>query len=403
MRLPLDRCARLAAAAALAAALLVPLGAFAAQDYHGRRAWRLQNDRMQVTIVPGGGHIASMTLNAGRGAGLNPLWQTPWRSLETGQWRGRGDEYGAPAEAALLSTILGHNLCLDFFGAPSESEAAAGMPVHGEAPAVDWTAGEQSSGRLTYSAALPMARMRVTRSVALAPHSSAIWITETIENQAGMDRAIGWQQHPTLGPPFLEDGASFFDMPAGRSMVFPTAFSEGMRLRQGAEFQWPRAPRKSGGTADLREWPAGEKYSSDYTAQLIDTGVEWAWFTALNNKRGLLIGYLWPRKEWPWVGNWEENRFRQGKPWLGKAVTRGMEFGTTPFPESRRDAISRGRLFDTPTYRWIAAKEKQTIGYGAFLASIPEGTTGVREVRLDGNQVRIRLRGVEESITLPIR
>jgi hypothetical protein len=33
-----------------------------------------------------------------------------------------------------------------------------------------------------------------------------------------------------------------------------------------------------------------------------------------------------------------------------------MEFGVSPFPESRRDMVDRGTLFDVPTYRWLPAK-----------------------------------------------
>ena len=64
-----------------------------------------------------------------------------------------------------------------------------------------------------------------------------------------------------------------------------------------------------------------------------------------------------------------------------------MEFGTTPYPDSRRDMVTMGTLFRTPTYRWISAKAKQTIGYGAFVAPVPAGATGVRNVDVQGNNV----------------
>ena len=32
-----------------------------------------------------------------------------------------------------------------------------------------------------------------------------------------------------------------------------------------------------------------------------------------------------------------------------------MEFGVSPFPETGRAMIERGRLFDTPGFRWIPA------------------------------------------------
>src|SRR5437762_5106553 len=38
----------------------------------------------------------------------------------------------------LFRSITGHNLCLDFFGSPSEEEARQGLSIHGEAPSLRW-------------------------------------------------------------------------------------------------------------------------------------------------------------------------------------------------------------------------------------------------------------------------
>ena len=114
----------------------------------------------------------------------------------------------------------------------------------------------------------------------------------------------------------------------------------------------------------------------------MDPNRDWVYFTAINPKKRLLIGYLWPRKVWPWGANWEENHFRTGHPWNGKGVARGIEFGTSPFAYSRRDTVSMGKLHDTPTYRWIAAGSRQSVSYAAFVAPIPAATSGVKDVRL---------------------
>ena len=52
-----------------------------------------------------------------------------------------------------------------------------------------------------------------------------------------------------------------------------------------------------------------------------------------------------------------------------------MEFGVSPMPESRREMIDRGRLFDVPTYRWIPAKSRVEVEYWAIIREadvIPE-------------------------------
>ncbi len=40
-----------------------------------------------------------------------------------------------------------------------------------------------------------------------------------------------------------------------------------------------------------------------------------------------------------------------------------MEFGVSPFPESRRAMVERGRLLDTPTFRWMPANGRLEAEY----------------------------------------
>lgn len=389
---------RLLAGSVVAAALVA---AAHAAEYHGRKAWTLRNNKIQVTVLPGGGHLASITLRSGRGAGINPLWLPPWRSVEPGAWTRNPAAFGGKPAAQLLSSIMGQNLCVDFFGAPSKPEADAGMPVHGEAASLNWTAKQVSSDRITYTTTLPAAQMRVTRTVALKPDSSAVWITETVENLSALDRPFGWNQHPTLGPPFVAAGETYFDAPGTWSQVYPKEFSTGERLKRGAEFEWPNAVGKDGESVDLRPFPVGPK-NSDYTATLIDPKRKWAYFAATNAKKGLLIGYAWPRADWPWLANWEENHFRDGAPWRGQALARGMEFGTTPWAASRREAITLGKLHGVPVYRWISAKAHQTISYALFVTPVPPDTTGVKDVQVEGRAVRVSLAGPDKTVTLPL-
>ena len=78
----------------------------------------------------------------------------------------------------------------------------------------------------------------------------------------------------------------------------------------------------------------------------------------------LAFGYVWRRSDFPWLGIWEENHSRAIPPWNGRTLTRGMEFGASPIPETRRKMIERGRLFGVPGYRWIPAKQRCTPSIG---------------------------------------
>lgn len=42
-------------------------------------------------------------------------------------------------------------------------------------------------------------------------------------------------------------------------------------------------------------------------------------------------------------------------------------FGVSPFQQSRRDIVDRGKLFDVPTYRWLPAKGTPEADYSAVM------------------------------------
>src|SRR5256886_16291338 len=75
------------------------------------------------------------------------------------------------------------------------------------------------------------------------------------------------------------------------------------------------------------------------------------------------FGYVWKRADFPWLGIWEENCSRQASPWDGKTVTRGMEFGASPFPQTRREMVDRNRVLDAAAYKWIASRGRLDAEY----------------------------------------
>jgi hypothetical protein len=325
--------------------------------FNGRRAVSIENDHLRVTILPGGGHIAEVHDKATR---VNPLWTPPWTSMEPSRFDpATHRDYGDAADARLLAGIAGHNLCLDIFGGPSEDEARAGLTPHGEASVADYDV--QGSGvTLTATARLPLAALEVERRLEL--RGRAVWIRETVRNGGGVDKPIAWTQHVTLGPPFLEKGRTQFRASMTRSRVFESAFGSADYLVAGADFDWPHAPRLDGGTADLRRFSSAPA-SDAYTAHLTDPRRSEAFFVAFSPSTRLAFGYVWRRADFPWMGIWEENLSRSHAPWSSRTVTRGMEFGVSPFPETRRAMVDRGRLFDMPVYRWIPARSEVSVEY----------------------------------------
>jgi len=335
----------------------------ATQMYRDRRAAVIENADLRVTVLEEGGHIAEIF---DKRAGVNPLWTPSWPSIEPSAFDPRAHTtYGAGADARLLAGIMGHNLCLDIFGGPSPEEAAAGITPHGEASVARYQL-DVVGGVLTMRARLPLAHMLIERRIELSER--AVRIREAVENLMGIDRPIGWTQHVTLGPPFLQKGITEFRASASRSKVYESDFGVADYLRAGAEFTWPNAPKVDGGIADLQQF-TDRRASSAYTAHLMDPDRDHAFFVAFSAASRLAFGYVWKRADFPWMGIWEEDRSRVAPPWNGQMLTRGMEFGVSPFPESRREMVERGSLFDVPTYRWLPAKRRLEAEYWALTSS----------------------------------
>ncbi len=91
-------------------------------SFDGRPAAVLQNDKIELTVLTQGGTLANLTLRKDAEK-LSPFWNTD---------RAQGR---APVRA---TGALGHFLCLDGFGTPSDEEKAAGWPTHGEASKQEW-------------------------------------------------------------------------------------------------------------------------------------------------------------------------------------------------------------------------------------------------------------------------
>ncbi len=300
--------------------------------YRSRRAWTTENDFLRLTVLAEGGHIAELTH---RPSGLNPLWTPPWPTIEPSTYSpAKHPEYGSDSESQLLAGIHGHNLCLDLFGPPSPAEAAAGYTVHGEASILPYSLAPDGWFHLR----LPKSHLHFRRFLRL--DGLKLHVTGELENLLPFDRAVAWQEHATLGPPFVERGVTRIEAPAVRSA----------RL-DGTEFTWTD-----------RSYPAAARTSNFHT-NLLSAG----YAEIRNERRQLALRYTWDAKDFPWLGIWEENEGRTPPPWLNRTITWGIEFGASPFPETRSQRAARGHLWGHPTAIWLPALGKRTISYAAEL------------------------------------
>jgi hypothetical protein len=351
-------------------------------SFDGRPAVVLRNDKIELTILTLGATLANLTLRDDAEK-LSPYWNTD---------RAQGS---APARP---SGSIGHFLCLDGFGTPSDEEKAAGWPTHGEASKQRFETVQEparnGTATLKLSTRLPLAQEAITRTMTLLDGESVVYVNTEVENLLAVDRPISWAEHATVGPPFLMPGQTVIDIAATHCRVRARKAGSTGKLAYGKDFAWPLAPLTEGGTVDLTTIPVNET-SLDLAACQIDPARTNGYITALRPDKHLIFGYVFRREEYPWVMSWMN--------YTGNArAARGFEFSTQPFDISHRETVDAHEMFGTPTYKWLPAKAKLRSSFLFFYSTTPDGFGSVADVKLENGQIQIRDRS-GHSIVLNAR
>ena len=89
---------------------------------------------------------------------------------------------------------------------------------------------------------------------------------------------------------------------------------------------------------------------------------------------------------------WEENLARAAKPWNNRTVTRGLEFGVSPFAHGKAPMLKLKSLHGTPVLEGIAAGASLRKTFWLFLAAVPRDCSGVDSVAFDSRTISLKLR-----------
>ena len=280
----------------------------------------LDGQAAMLVVDLGGGSISDFHLKSNP---LNPLQWDSWSFGDT-------PDQAPPIEPR----SMGHFLCLDRWGPATEAEQAHGMGWHGEATRVWWTVDEDvrtEDGHLVaqMSAELPLAGLKVSRSIRMAQDQAVFAVAEAVTNTRHLGRVYNIVQHPTIGPPFLDESTRV-DANGTRGFMQETP----MPTPEDPEVRWPHALKKDGTEVDIRHLT--DDASPAVVSYIIEE--EYGWTTAINASKGLLIGYIWPEEEYPWFDAWRH--VRDGKPFA-----RGLEFGTTGLHQPSPVLLEKGPDF----------------------------------------------------------
>lgn len=366
----------------LAATLLA--GGAAAQvksgRFQGRDAWTLSSQKLRVTVLHSGGHIAEVAL--GGADAVNPLWIQSRPTIDAEQYEPSKHQafYGGGSGARLLAGLLGHNVCFPFWGDPSPTEAAAGMTYHGETGIVRWRQTANGPDFLTVTAQLPESGTSLTRTIRLK--GQVAHVESTARNEKAWDRPVGWCEHVTIGPPFLERGVTEME----------ASLTRGRADGHSREFKWPEGmAEKAVDLRKVRNLPNSPGFVNHF---LVDPRRGYGFLVAFNPKHKLVFGYVFPRAEFPWLNLWESNS--------PDMLTRGLEFSNTPVHGTFKALMKNQELWGVPTFEWLDAKRELKKQFWAFSLRVTEGFKGVADVRFGDGRIEVVEQGTARPYAVPM-
>jgi len=341
--------------------ILTSHAVMAEKSVEGRRQVVLESNQVTVSFDVGGGSLVDFHFND---TGLNPfMWNFPEA----------GDKKPRP---------MGHFICFDRWGQPSANEEKNGMPYHGEASQVDWTVNSAPVSRngkitATMSCRLPMGGMTLERTASLSEKSPVLEVRELITNVNKLSRVYNIVQHPSIAPPFLDENV-IVDSNAWKGFMQETP----MPTPEEPTIYWPQIAYK-GKLVDLGRLT--DDHNPAVTSFVFRDGTEYGWVTASNPAKGLLVGYIWNLKDYPWLSIWRNTA--DGKP-----AARGLEFGTTglhqPFPQ----ILEKMTIFGNTLCNYLDADQSVEKSYVTFLAEIPRNFKGVGEIDYSNGSIVIHER-----------
>ncbi len=369
-----------------------------AVQWKNRRAYRLSNGIVELTVLLGGGHIADFRQC---GSPINALWESPWPTIEPHTFSSREHAalYGNGPVGSFLCGYTGHAVALGYFGMPSPAEAESGLSLHGEAASAEWriisTASDDRLAKLAMEVTLPVQRLNFRREISLAAHAFAACIMEVVTNQSTDEANFQWVEHAAFGEPLLTSGEATLFVSGARGLTWPLGYEGHELISNNTEYRWPYAPSTNGEPVDLSQ-PFLRDGTGFVAALLTDSGRENAFIAVHNRRHALIAGYSFDRTFFPWIALWEENHARAYSPWNGTTRVRGVEFGTSPMPLGLDHARKMGRLFDTPVFATIPGGSRLEARYDLFLHPTPPLWTQIKDIRQSDRTLVVRGDGNEE-------
>ncbi|WP_298715573.1 hypothetical protein [Chitinophaga sp.] len=320
---------------------------------------RLGNSRSILEIDVCGGAISNFQMKP---EGLNPLnFNYPLDGIPC-----------ACGQAA----FKGHFVCLGRWGDPSPAERATGAIKHGDFYLREWEVlPPYSDSQVRMRVISPVEKLQLEREVMLEENDAVFYVRETISG-----RYYNIVQHPTIAAPFLHASTRVFsNADAGICQEVDPAVRS----------QWPVGLT---GKEEMINLEYSYQPDNHVFSFIVEPGAPYGWQAAWSPADKLLIGYIWPRADFPWINCWQHSE-------NGKMRYRGLEFGTSGIHAPLEEILQSGKLdlLGEKTVRFLGAGENITTRYAGFLAKIEDEITDITVI--DRN-IRIQCSGRDKAIEL---
>jgi len=280
-----------------------------------------------------------------------------------------------PANNKAGAAYQGHFICAGRWGQPSAGEIDAGIPNHGEPANIEWQLNEGDDKKLSMETTAVREGLHIKREVKLDNEAALCHVTETITNISPLGRLYQLVQHPTVAAPFLNEATA---INCNATIGFDYKYVNEPSIHK---VYWPYVADEKNKTFDLRN--PRQEHNSVFSF-IADPKDSYGWVTAYSSAHNLVLGYVWERKDYPWINLWQhyEN---------GIIKYRGLEFGTTGLHQPFKNIIESNNLeiFNERTAAYIDAGEQVTKDYAFFLSPVNKDFKAVEKIEVRNGMISV--------------
>lgn len=332
----------------------------------------IQNKNIALSIDLNGGAIIDFHLKT---SGINPLsFCYPQDQMP------ENNKNGAPYQ--------GHFLCLGRWGEPSIGEKNAGLPDHGQFANMSWEVSASSNNEFIGMQAKSLLEgLKINRQIYLDHENPFYLVKENVVNINPLGRLFSMVQHPSIATPFLDNNIL---VDCNATVGFDQFHYKDINSNI---IQWKSQNGNSGNSNNIYRTDEPEDIVCSY---ILDDESLYGWITAYSPSTNTLIGYLWPRKDYPWIHIWKNLK-------EGNLIYMGLEFGNTAIHQPFNEILNTTTtIFGEKTFGYIDSGETIEKKYLSFIIEPENNLNGIADIVIKNGQINIITNGSISNIFLNI-